>query len=175
MIKKLFKPKMYIQNYTQLNLSKVKASGIELILFDIDNTLVAHDEKYPDSTVKAYLEQVQAEGFQVALISNNTKLRVETFAEQLGVNAYYFSKKPMKLTYKKILSDYKIEPKRVLAVGDQLLTDVLGANRMGINVVLCAPLVTKDLSFTKINRLVEQVVYFALAKLNHLKKGEFYD
>lgn len=172
---KLFYPKVYVQNFLDVNVEKLKKLGIKLIVCDIDNTLVAHDIAHPDEQVKAFIQRVQAAGLEIYLVSNNHYDRVSTFAKSLNVPCYPFAKKPLKKTYRQILKDAKVRPNEVAALGDQLLTDVLGANRMGIYPMLTQPLVQKDLKVTKINRTFENMIYRQLERKNLLKKGEYYD
>ncbi|MGL5977691.1 MAG: YqeG family HAD IIIA-type phosphatase [Erysipelotrichaceae bacterium] len=170
-----FYPNVYVERYTALNVEKLKQQGITLLLCDIDNTLVAHDEALPNEEVIAFVQRVQAAGIAIVLVSNNKLKRVQTFAEALGLPYYAFAKKPLKQTYRQILKDLQVEPKHIAAFGDQLLTDVLGANRMGIYPMLTKPLVIRDLNVTKINRSLENFVFFLLKRTHALSKGEYYD
>ena len=49
----------------------------------------------------------------------------------------------------------------------------LGANLMGLHTVLTAPVVTRDLSFTKFNRFFENIVFRLLQITGRLRKGEY--
>ena len=53
------------------------------------------------------------------------------------------------------------------------MTDILGANLVGLHTVLTAPVVTRDLSFTKFNLFFESIVFQLLQKTGRLRKGEF--
>lgn len=170
---KLFTPKSYVKKYNAIALDTLHEKGIKLIICDVDNTLVPHDEKYPDQTAEEFVRNVQSEGFQFCLISNNFSERVDAFAHKLNVHTYSMAKKPLKVTYKKIMKDYGLSGKQIASIGDQLLTDVLGGNRAGIYTILSKPLVERDLKATKINRVIENKVFKLLEKKGILTKGEF--
>ncbi len=170
---KLFTPNEYVKDFTCIDLAQLQKKGIKMIICDVDNTLVAHDEKVPSAAVHAFKEEVLKRGFLFCLISNNVNERVSIFAKELQVDYYPNAKKPLSATYQKIINDYGIDPCFISAVGDQLLTDVWGGNRMNMYTILTHPLYTKDLVWTKFNRFIEQQVFKKLEKQGLLKKGDF--
>ncbi len=172
---KLFVPKMYIRNYKSLNLMKLKESGIKVLLCDIDNTLAPHDISLPDEDVAAFRDKVRSYGMELVLISNNTKKRVSLFAAHLGVSYYASSLKPLPYVYRKIKKRYQVKYEEIALLGDQLITDMSGANYLGIYPILSAPLVERDIHFTKINRIIERVLFKSLKNKGYLSKGEYYD
>lgn len=174
-MRKLFTPDYYIENYQALDIRRLIENNIKVLVCDIDNTLVAHDEKHPDEKVKLFIQNVKNAGIQVVLVSNNVKERVETFAKDLHVKTYPFARKPFKGTYLRMMKDSGYSASQIAVLGDQLLTDMLGANRVGFYTILTSPVAQKDLTCTKINRVIENVVYKGLAVTGRLHKGEFDD
>ncbi len=172
-MRKLFTPDWYIQTYQNLDLSRLKQLGIRVLVCDIDNTLVAHDEAIPDDSVVAFVQKVKQSGLQMVLVSNNVKERVDTFAASLDVATYPFARKPLKKTYVKMIKDMNCTPKQVAVLGDQLLTDMLGANRIGCYTILTQPVAQRDLRCTKVNRFFENIVFSVLKAQGKLRKGEF--
>ncbi|MDH6366067.1 MULTISPECIES: YqeG family HAD IIIA-type phosphatase [Breznakia] len=170
---KYFIPDEYVRSFESIDVDALAKQGFQLMICDIDNTMVAHDQSHPSEAAASFIEKVKQSGMQVCMISNNYKNRVQTFADALHVPFYSFANKPLKRTYKKILRDYHIPANKVVAVGDQLMTDVLGAKRMHMYVIHTAPLVQRDIKATKLNRIFENFVYKRLEKKNILKKGVF--
>lgn len=172
---KLFTPKYYIHRYDVITPEYLKAHGISVLLCDIDNTLVAHDIALPDEQVIMFLKRLKEAGIHVIFVSNNVEERVKTFVEGCGLQAefYPFAMKPLSKTYRKILKDYGFDRKQVAMLGDQLMTDILGANWMGFYTILTAPVVQRDLSFTKVNRVFESAVFYLLKVTGKLKKGDY--
>lgn len=169
---RLFTPKKYVKDYRFVDIDDLRKNNIKLVICDIDNTLVAHDEKHPNEDVKQFVKSMQ-EHFSFCLISNNFNERVTTFASDLHVPCYSMAKKPLKLTYHKIMREMGFKADEIASIGDQIMTDILGGNRCHIYTILTHPLVERDLKSTKINRIFENMVFRALAKRNILKKGEF--
>lgn len=169
----LFTPDYYIHSFAALRPSYIKEQGIKLLICDIDNTLVAHDEQLPDEPVIQFVEKMKKAGIQIVFISNNVEERVRRFAEFFKADYYSFALKPLPITYRKMLKKYDMQRKEVAMLGDQLLTDILGANLMGFHTILTAPRVTRDLSFTKVNRIVESVIFKLLKITKRLCKGEY--
>ena len=93
----------------------------------------------------------------------------------MNVDVAFNSRKPLKKKYKKILELYHFEIDEVACIGDQILTDILGANRMGFTSILVNRIAKYETIFTKINRFFEGFVLRKLAKRNILVTGEYYD
>lgn len=172
---KYFLPKSYVASFDSLNLALLKAQGIQLIICDVDNTLVAHNDPLPSAKVFAFINQIKQMNMEIVLISNNNLNRVQAFAQQLELSFYASAKKPLRKTYQQILSDYQLKTSAIAALGDQLLTDILGANRMGMFSILTNPLDDNDLSYTKINRWIERRIMFILKLKYRFQKGEYYE
>ena len=81
----------------------------------------------------------------------------------------------MKKKYLKIMDIYKFKYHEIAAIGDQLLTDIYGANRIGITSILINPMGEQEKFCTKINRFFESFLYRKLRKKGILRKGEYYD
>ena len=172
-MKKLFTPDCYIRSYRELNIKRLISMGIKQLVCDIDNTLVAHDVAVADESVKRFIQNVKDSGLKVVLVSNNVRERVETFADGLDVEVYPFAQKPLKKTYKKMMRDSGLAAEQIAVLGDQLLTDMLGANRLGFYTILTTPVAQKDLKCTKVNRFFENMVFHVLALQGKLHRGEY--
>ena len=134
--------------------------GVRGIIFDIDNTLVPHGAP-ADDHAEALFADLRAMGFRVCLISNNHEARVKPFAERVG--AYYEcdAGKPMKRGYLKAMELMGTSREETLFIGDQILTDVWGANRAGIRSYLIFPIASHtDPLQVKLKRILEKLVLF---------------
>ena len=175
MLLKYFTPARYIRNFKSLDFDWLKRQGIRILVLDVDNTLVAHDEKVANEEVIQFVHQLKEHGLQPVVMSNNNEPRVKLFASSIDVPYYFYSTKPLKRTYRKLLRDYNVKPQQCAVIGDQLLTDVLGGNRMKFTTILTTPLVTRDIPWTKLNRALENQVYKLLEKKHLLKRGKYDD
>lgn len=171
----IFLPDIYTQSIYTIDYESLKNAGIKIVLFDLDNTITPISGKEPTRKVKDLFEDIKSIGLKPVILSNSGKRRVEPFKDGLFVDASCTSMKPLKRKYKKILNIYNVKPDEVAAVGDQLLTDVFGANRMGITSILVNQISTSDFSVTKLNRVIENMIIKHYTKMGVFSKGEYYE
>ncbi len=86
----------------------------------------------------------------------------------------FSTRKPLKFKYNRLINDKNYNRSKILCIGDQIMTDVYGANRLNLANMLVEPLAKKDILWTKFNRLLEKRVYKNLEKSGKLVKGEYY-
>ena len=162
----MFLPDIYKKSVYSIDYESLKNAGIKIILFDLDNTIIPVSETEPTKKLT---------GIKPIIMSNSGKKRVSPFKEGLVVDAACSSRKPFKRKYKKILSIYNVKPEEVASVGDQLITDVFGANRMGLVSILVNPISTNDFKKTKINRFFERLIIKHFSKRGVFERGKYYE
>ena len=134
--------------------------GYRLLIFDIDNTLVLHDQEVTDES-KKLIDTLKNIGFKLGILSNNDKNRVEKFAIDIGIDNYiYNADKPNKNNYLKLVDMNVCSINQALYIGDQLLTDIYGANLAGIDSILVKPIGQEKYLHIKIKRLIEEIILF---------------
>ena len=170
----IFIPDIYQKSIYDIDYNKLKKKGIKCLLFDLDNTLVPVNNDIPTKKVKE-LFNVLEKDFKIIIISNSGKKRLTPFKEGLNVDVSASSHKPFKKKYLKIMNLYKFEYYEMAAIGYQLLTDICGANRIGITSILVNPIGDYEKWCTKINRFLESFIYRKLRKKGLLEKGDYYD
>lgn len=170
-----FVPDIYAQSIHRINYENLIKKGIKCIIFDLDNTIAPVDIKEPDEEAKNLMFKLKEMGIKPILMSNSEKKRVEPFRNGLEIDSCADARKPFKKNYKKILSIYKFNPEEIACVGDQLLTDVVGANKMGMTSILINPISKKDRIITKPNRILENIIMKILGAKDAFKKGKYYE
>lgn len=151
-------PKLQVTSIYDIDLPQLWKKGIRGIITDLDNTLVGAKDPQATPELVIWLKQVQEVGFQVAIISNNNRLRVSHFAEPLSIPFISNARKPSRTSFQKALASFQLPAKQVAMLGDQMLTDVLGGNRMGLYTILVQPIALNDEGFfTRINRRLEKI------------------
>lgn len=170
-----FKPVKYYPSIFDVDFQKLKDEGIRVIACDLDNTLVPHDVTLPSDDVINLVKKVNDLGMKFVILSNNKEGRVQTFATPLDIDFYFSSRKPLKKNFLRIMHDNHITNKQLCLIGDQLMTDVYGANKLGIMSIFVEPLANRDIFYTKINRLMEKKVLKKLVKRKLFKEGQYYD
>ncbi len=153
-----FIPTYYSKSIYEIDFDKLYADGIRLILTDLDNTLIAYDQHLPTEELREWKTFVEGKGFEVIIVSNSHKQRVSKFSNDYGIKYNHSSYKPSKFGLKRAIkmAESKYKKSEIVLFGDQLMTDVFGANRLGIKVLLVDPIKRKtEIRSTKINRRLE--------------------
>jgi HAD superfamily phosphatase (TIGR01668 family) len=167
-------PDVYQKSIYTINYNKLKNNGIKCLLFDLDNTLVPYSEKKPNDKVIELFNDLKKQGFKVVLFSNSPKKRLRPFKEILEVDCCARACKPSPKKFISVIEELGFNISEVAIIGDQLLTDILGGNNVGITTILTDPLTKKDLIVTKFNRFLEGIVIKKLLKKNLFNKGRYY-
>lgn len=162
-MKSRLKPDIYLNTIYELKTDILKARGIKAIIVDIDNTLVAWNAKEPDEKVNELICKLTGEGFKICILSNNTRKRVEEFNKCLKLPAIHRAVKPSKTAFRKAMKLMDSEASNTAVIGDQLFTDVMGGNRLGLFTVLVSPISSKEFIWTRFVRMLERHV---LSKYN---------
>ena len=114
-------------------------------------------------------------GFKVIIFSNSPKNRLEPFKKELKVDCCAKAGKPRKKSFIKVLNLYKFDLSEVTIIGDQLVTDIYGGNKVGITTILVNPMSNIDMPLTKIYRYIEKKEINKMTKKGLFKVGEYYD
>ena len=154
---KCFYPTYNEKNVYEMNFSKYVDMGYKGFIFDIDNTLVGHDAP-ADKRAEDLLKGLMKDGFEVCLLSNNKGPRVHEFNKNINATTICDALKPKADGYVRAVKALGLPKNAILAIGDQLFTDIWGANRAGIDVVLVERLYPKETKFIYFKRVLEKIV-----------------
>lgn len=117
------------------------AQGITLVLADLDNTLARYGQWEPEQRLRDWVDSLHSSGVEVFILSNSRKpTRVKEFALALNVPYLGHSGKPKRAGYQRALKQMGRRREETVMIGDQIFTDVLGANRAGIRSYLIEPI-----------------------------------
>lgn len=156
---RIFKPCIIINNYDELNIKKYRNDGFNAILLDVDNTITPYFVEIPNEEGKAFVQKLKDNDFKVIVFSNNKKKRVSKVAKSIDCEYMYWSCKPLCFGFFRAKKKYNLDFKKTLCMGDQLITDVLGANLMNIYSIYCKPISPEDSFITSINRRIERFIF----------------
>lgn len=170
-----FFPDMYQKSIYVINYSKLKENGIKCLLFDLDNTCVPYVDRVPTRKLKDLFDKLQDDGFKLIIFSNSPKKRLMPFKKELNVDCCSKANKPRKKKFIKILKTYNYDLSDVAIIGDQLMTDIYGGNKVGITTILVNPMSDIDMPFTKIHRFMEKKKINKMTKQGIFKVGSYYD
>lgn len=151
-------PKLYLDSVKEINIELLKKYNLKGIILDVDNTLIDYDKNMPEG-IEEWANKLKKFGILLCIVSNsNQKVKVEKIAKQLNIPYVFFAKKPLKCGFKKAKSILNLENEQICVVGDQILTDILGANRSHMFSILVKPISQKDIWITKIKRPIENKI-----------------
>lgn len=168
MLKKFY-PGEYIDSTYHIDFDRLYKEGYRGIIFDIDNTLVPHGAP-ADERACALFEHLKELGFSCMLLSNNKEPRVKMFNDAVQVSYIYKAGKPKTANYRKAMQKMGTDTGNTIFVGDQIFTDVYGANLAGIRTILVKPIHPKEEIQIVLKRYLEKIVLFFYAR--YKKKEE---
>lgn len=156
MLKKFF-PYEHTKSVFDIDYKKLYSLGYRGILFDIDNTLVHHGE---DSTpeVDNLFRYIHGLGLRTLLLSNNDTERIERFIKNIDTPYIPDAGKPKVDSYYKALDILQLKKEEVIVVGDQIFTDIYGANKSGMDSILVDFLRHEDETHFGKRRMVEKYI-----------------
>ena len=133
--------------------------GKRLLMLDVDNTLVQWHADAVTDEILAWTQEARKIGFQICIISNTTQVdRLARIAASIGAETVRGRFKPSRSMFRLALIKFKQKPEHAIMVGDQLITDVLGAYRSGIEAIWVRRIEGKEFKGTSINRVMERML-----------------
>lgn len=154
---KRFYPAGYMDGTYVIDFKKYYDKGYRGILFDVDNTLVPHGAPASPRAIELF-SRLHEMGFRTCLISNNKESRVKPFADAVGTDYIYNAHKPSKKSYRKAFEIMHTKKGNTMFVGDQIFTDVYGANRVGMLTILVKPIHPKEEIQIVLKRYLEKII-----------------
>jgi len=154
-----FTPAHAAESLNSVDLDELWARGKRLLLLDVDNTLVQWHTDQCSLEVVDWTRRAKAKGFEICIISNTNQLeRLAKIAKSIGAETVRGRFKPSRKMFRLALIKFKRNADEAIMIGDQLITDVLGANRSGIEAIWVRRLEGKEFKGTSINRVMERML-----------------
>ena len=153
----LLEPNLYLNSVKDITVDILRENKIKGLILDVDNTLIDFNENILEG-VKDWIVEMKKQNMKFCIVSNSNKVeKIQMVADTLQIEDYfYFAKKPLKCGFKKAKKRMNLKESNIAVVGDQLFTDVLGANHAKMFSILVKPLNEKDIWITRLKRPIEQ-------------------
>jgi HAD superfamily phosphatase (TIGR01668 family) len=129
-------PTLITPKLTDLTVQQLRLRGIQLLMMDFDNTIVPYTTDTPTTDMDRWLRSMAASDIKLCVVSNSKKDRVKVFCGQYGIDCITHSRKPFRKGIRQCLNKYKFPPSHCALVGDQIFTDILGANGFNVTSIL---------------------------------------
>ena len=166
----LFMPTVLLNSVTNITSDLLKKLDVSLLLVDVDNTLAHSKSPKPFDGVVEWLDDIKKSGYKIVIVSNNFDDRVSKFSIVLNLPYVSLSLKPFPFGFnkaKKIFPDYK---DKALVIGDQIFTDIMGANLLRMKSILLEPTQKDETRGMKIRRFFEKPIRAKIRKENEFLK-----
>ena len=151
-------PKIYLNNVKEITYELLQENNIKGLILDVDNTLIDYYKNMPEG-VEQWCKDLQKRNIKFCIASNSNKReKIKGVSEKLGIPYVFFAKKPLKMGLNKAKNIMGLKSEEVAVVGDQIFTDVLGANRCKMFSILVEPIKKKDILITIIKRPIENFI-----------------
>lgn len=157
-------PKKYFNSVVEIGLEFLQKNNIKGLILDVDNTLIDFDRNLSEDIIK-WCDNLKENSIKICILSNTNNLdKVQKVAETLKLEFIYFAKKPFKKGFIKAKQLLDLPAENIGVVGDQIFTDVIGANRSNMFPILVKPIDKRDHLLTKIKRPLENIVVKSFLK-----------
>src|SRR5579862_8150846 len=154
-----FMPAHAADSLQAIDLRRLWDGGKRLILLDVDHTIVKWKAEEFSAEILKWLESAKQMGFDLCIISNTRRpQRLGRLSEKLQIETVRGRFKPSRAMFRLALIKFNRKPEEAVMVGDQLVTDIFGANRAGINAIWVRKMEGKEFAGTKVNRLMERIL-----------------
>ncbi len=172
-IKKII-PNMYQKNFYEIDFAYLKEKNIKNLLIDIDGTILTVDDTFVPVKLKNQFDILKQNNFKICLISNNSTKRVSPVAQNLDVAYLSNANKPKKEAFDKALAILNCTKQATAMIGDQMMSDIKGANEYGLYSILLKPVDNHNNIKTKTSRILQNIMENHLKKTNQFDNQKFY-
>lgn len=138
--------------------SALRARGIRGVILDLDNTIVPWGAWDVPQALGPWIAAARAVDLRLCIVSNNAGARVAHIAAALDLPAVTGAWKPRRHALRRALRMMGTAPDATALIGDQVFTDVLGGNRLGLHTILVHPQSAREFPLTRLTRLAERLV-----------------
>ena len=153
-----FYPTYIYEKVEDIPYELIEKESIELIMLDMDNTLIDNNKKY-NKQLKEWIKNMGDHNVKLCILSNSPfGDKVKQIANELNMSYEFNATKPLLKGFKKVIAQHNIPKGRVLMIGDQIFTDVWGGNRVGVKTILVTPINKQESILSKVKRPLEKII-----------------
>jgi len=164
-------PHRYAHSVLEVLPEQLRERGIEGVILDLDNTLVRWAKEDLAEEILAWVQGLRESGIKFCLLSNSVlSRRVERVAQVFGCPNIRKARKPRPDGFHRAMKAMNTTPATTAVIGDQMFTDILGGNRVGIYTIMVAPMSKGEFVYTRlVHRPPETLLLRLFRKRGHLR------
>ncbi|MHB1653755.1 MAG: YqeG family HAD IIIA-type phosphatase [Desulfitobacteriaceae bacterium] len=159
----LFRPTFQANSLDNIPIDRLVRNGIKGLIIDLDNTMTPWNDVEVGPKVADWFGKLKTAGIKACVVSNNKrKQRVAVVADRLGIPFIFRASKPRRRAFRAgmdILGTGKLD---TAVIGDQLFTDILGGNRLGLYTILVIPMSQREFVGTRFMRQMEKAMFWLM-------------
>lgn len=152
----MFHATVALRSVLQIQPGLLRQYGIRGLMLDLDNTLTTHDNPAPAEGVLSWIGVMRQAGIAMMIVSNNRPHRVQPFAAALGLPFVAEGAKPLPRGFRLAQKRMQLPFSQLAVVGDQIFTDILGANLCGVKSIYVRPIQYENKGFLRVKRWLER-------------------
>lgn len=160
-------PWMRLGSAEEIPFGELASKGVRALLFDLENTLIPPGGPFTDEG-RAIVEKARAAGLAVAVVSNASASWVARELERERIPFVAPAGKPGREAFERGCALVGVAAWEAVYVGDQMITDVLGSQRAGLQAILVPPRYDYEGRSSRFQRLVTRL----LLKVARSGRGE---
>jgi HAD superfamily phosphatase (TIGR01668 family) len=154
----MFKPNVKLDKITDITISVLQKYNINSLILDVDNTLSTHHGQVLTDGLEDWLDLMRQNGIKMTVLSNSKAPRLEPFAKKIGLDYISLGFKPLPFGFWRALKRLGSKRENTAIVGDQIFTDIVGGNCVGLKTVLLTPIQLETSLRFRIKRKIESYV-----------------
>lgn len=150
----VFLPDLMLPSLTAVAPELLLSRGVDFLILDFDNTVVPYTTDVPTEQMTAWIRRMQASKVRICVVSNSRKPRVQVFCREYGIDCITRARKPFHRGINEALARFRLTRAQTALAGDQIYTDVLGANTAGLTSIL-VPAIHNHTVLLKLRHVLE--------------------
>lgn len=155
---KRFYPTYIYERVEDIPYDLIKKENIELIMLDMDNTLIDNNKKINDN-LKKWIKSMKNNNIKLCILSNSPFVdKVKEIATKLNMEYEFNATKPLLKGFKKVIEQNNVKKENILMIGDQIFTDIWGGNRIGVKTILVTPINKTESIVSRVKRPIEKLI-----------------
>ena len=156
-------PKVIFHKLTDITPEYLRGHGRSLLMLDFDNTMLPYTSKIPTPELLRWIDGMKRGGIRLCVVSNSRKNKAKDFCAAHNISCVTHSKKPFRRGIRCCLERFGAQAQEAALAGDQIFTDVLGANRAGALSILVKPIHLHNI-WLKLRHVAEKPFIFLARK-----------
>lgn len=166
----LFTPTFQAKSLDSISIERLVQQGVHGLIIDLDNTMTPWNDMEVGPKVVDWFKKLDAAGIKACVVSNNKKKqRVAVVAERLGIPFVFRATKPRRRAFRAGMEILGTGQEDTVVIGDQLFTDIMGGNRLGLATILVLPISDREFVGTRLMRLAERLLVWLMKRVTTAK------